>query len=149
MRGLWWYLGRTLLVSAHDDLWAHPRLNAFTPKNILHPRSRRREKAPLEDYNHIRVAEIAKQVVEQGGLAQTGGHGQLVGIDTHWELWSLVQGGMSNLDALRCGTILGARYLGLDKDLGRSKKASWPISSSSIAGTIPPKTFATPKRSPW
>ena len=25
---------------------------------------------------------------------------------------------MSNLDSLRCGTILGARYLGLDGDLG-------------------------------
>lgn len=106
----------------HDDLWSHPRLNSFMPKNLLHPRSRRREKAPLEDYNHIRVAEIAKQVVEQGGLAQTGGHGQLVGMDTHWELWSLVQGGMSNLDALRCGTILGARYLGMDKDLGSLEK---------------------------
>ncbi len=101
-----------------DDLWTHPRLNSFVPKTILHPRSRRREKAPLEDYNHMRVAEIAKQVVEQGGLVQTGGHGQLIGIDTHWELWSLVQGGMSNIDSLRCGTILGARYLGLDKDLG-------------------------------
>lgn len=101
-----------------DDLWTHPRLNNFIPKAILHPRSRRREKAPLEDYNHMRVAEIARQVVEQGGMAQTGGHGQLNGIDTHWELWSLVQGGMSNLDALRCGTLLGAKYLGLDADLG-------------------------------
>ena len=105
-----------------DDLWAHPRLNTFIPKAILHPRSRRREKAPLEDYNHMRVAEIAKQVVEQGGMAQTGGHGQLNGIDTHWELWSLVQGGMSNIDSLRCGTILGAKYLGLDKDLGSLEK---------------------------
>lgn len=105
-----------------DDLWTHPRLNAFIPKAILHPRSRRREKAPLEDYNHIRVSEIAKQVVEQGGLAQTGGHGQLNGIDTHWELWSLVQGGMSNIDSLRCGTILGAKYLGLDGDLGSLEK---------------------------
>ncbi len=101
-----------------DDLWTHPRLNRFIPKSILHPRSRRREKAPLEDYNHIRVASIAKQVVEQGGMAQTGGHGQLNGIDTHWEMWSFVQGGMSNLNALRCGTILGAQYLGMDGDLG-------------------------------
>jgi Tol biopolymer transport system component/imidazolonepropionase-like amidohydrolase len=105
-----------------DDLWTHPRLNAFIPKAILHPRSRRREKAPLEDYNHMRVAEIAKQVVEQGGMAQTGGHGQLNGIDTHWELWSFVQGGMSNIDSLRCGTILGAKYLGMDADLGSLEK---------------------------
>lgn len=103
---------------AEDNLWEHPRLNRFIPKSILHPRSRRREKAPLEDYNHIRVAEIAKQVVEQGGIAQTGGHGQLNGIDTHWEMWSFVQGGMSPADALRCGTIFGAKYLGLDRDLG-------------------------------
>jgi imidazolonepropionase-like amidohydrolase len=102
----------------HDDLWTHPRLNAFIPKAILHPRSRRREKAPLEDYNHIRVAEIAKQVVEQGGMVQAGGHGQLNGIDTHWEMWSFVQGGMSNMDSLRCGTILGAKYLGLDGSIG-------------------------------
>ncbi len=80
---------------AESDLWEHPRLNRFLPRTLLHPRSRRREKAPLEDYNHIRVAEIAKQVVEEGGMVQTGGHGQLNGIDTHWEMWSFVLGGMS------------------------------------------------------
>lgn len=101
-----------------DDLWLHPRLNRFLPRQRLHPQSRRRQKAPLEDYNHIKVAEIAKQVVEDGGLVQAGGHGQLNGIDTHWELWSFVQGGMTPMQALECGTIKGARYLGLDKDLG-------------------------------
>jgi imidazolonepropionase-like amidohydrolase len=103
---------------ATDDLWTHPRLQHFLPPHVLNPRSRRREKAPLDEYNHMKVAEIARHVVEQGGLAQAGGHGQLAGICTHWELWSLVQGGMKPFDALRCGTIFGARYLGLDKDLG-------------------------------
>ena len=46
-----------------DDLWLHPRLQTFLPPQVLNPKSRRRSKAPLEDYNHIRVAEIAKQVV--------------------------------------------------------------------------------------
>ena len=103
---------------AHDDLWLHPRLQTFIPPNVLQPRARRRPKSPDEDYNHIRVAEIAKQVVEQGGLVQAGGHGQLPGICTHWELWGFVQGGMTPWDALRCGTIYGATYLGLDQDLG-------------------------------
>lgn len=103
---------------AENDLWEHPRLNQFLPRSILHPRSRRREKAPLEDYNHIRVAEIANQVVKDGGMVQAGGHGQLNGIDTHWELWSFVQGGMTPMESLRCGTLLGAKYLGLDRDLG-------------------------------
>lgn len=101
-----------------DDLYAHPRLIQFIPGHILQPRSRRRQKAPLEDYNHMRVAEIAKQVVRDGGLVQSGGHGQLAGLCTHWEMWSFVQGGMTPTEALRCGTINGARYLGLDRDLG-------------------------------
>lgn len=101
-----------------DDLFRHPRLQTFIPPHVLVPRSRRRNKSPVEDYNHIKVAGIAKQVVEQGGLVQAGGHGQLNGICTHWEMWSFVQGGMKPSDALRCGTLLGARYLGLDGDLG-------------------------------
>jgi imidazolonepropionase-like amidohydrolase/Tol biopolymer transport system component len=102
----------------HDDLWQHERLKSFIPPHILNPRSRRREKSPLEDYNHIRVAEIARQVVDDGGLVQAGGHGQLNGLCTHWEMWSFVQGGMTPLQALQCGTINGAKYLGLDADLG-------------------------------
>ncbi len=102
----------------HDDLWKHERLKTFIPPHILNPRSRRREKSPLEDYNHIRVAETAKQVVDDGGLVQAGGHGQLNGICTHWEMWSFVQGGMTPMQALECGTLNGAKYIGLDRDLG-------------------------------
>lgn len=101
-----------------DDLFRHPRLQKFIPPHVLNPRARRRDKSPVEDYNHIQVAGIARQVVEQGGLVQAGGHGQLNGICTHWEMWSFVQGGMTPADALRCGTLLGAKYLGLDRDLG-------------------------------
>ncbi|MCM2373359.1 amidohydrolase family protein [Aporhodopirellula aestuarii] len=101
-----------------DDLWLHTRLQTFIPPHVLNPRSRRREKAPEEDYNHMRVAEIARDVVNQGGLVQAGGHGQLPGICTHWEMWSFVQGGMTPMQALTCGTINGAKYLGLDRDLG-------------------------------
>lgn len=101
-----------------DDLWQHSRLKKFIPPGTLNPRSRRRPKAPLEDYNHIRVAEITKQVVDDGGMVQAGGHGQLNGICTHWELWSFVQGGMTPMESLRSGTLHGAKYLGLDGDLG-------------------------------
>lgn len=101
-----------------DDLWKHERLQSFVPPQRLNPRSRRRTKAPLEDYNHRRVAEITKQLVDVGGLVQAGGHGQLNGICTHWEMWSFVQGGMTPMEALRSGTLHGAKYLGLDQDLG-------------------------------
>ena len=56
--------------------------------------------------------------IDDGGLVQAGGHGQLNGVCTHWEMWGFVQGGMTPMQALRCGTLLGARYLGLDGDLG-------------------------------
>ena len=105
-----------------DDLWLHPRLGTFIPPSTLNPRSRRRIKAPLEDYNHIKVAEITKGLIDRGGLVQTGGHGQLNGICTHWEMWSMVQGGMSPFEALRSGTLHGAKYLGMDAELGTIEK---------------------------
>ncbi|MDG1894933.1 MAG: amidohydrolase family protein [Fuerstiella sp.] len=64
------------------------------------------------------MAEIAKQRVDDGGLVQAGGHRQLNGICTHWELWSFVQGGMTPMQSLRSGTLHGAKYLGLDDDIG-------------------------------
>jgi len=39
----------------------------------------------------------------------------------HWELWSLQQGGMSNIEALKTATINGANYIGAGKDIGSLK----------------------------
>jgi len=101
-----------------DDVWKNPRVEAFIPPHVIQPRAKRRQKAPLGDYNHIRVAEITKQVVDDGGLVQAGGHGQLNGLSTHWEMWMFVQGGMTPFEALRSGTLHGARYIGLDEEIG-------------------------------
>jgi imidazolonepropionase-like amidohydrolase len=57
-------------------------------------------------------------LVKAGGNAGIGSHGQLQGLGYHWELWSVASGGMSNHDALKVSTILGARALGLDGDVG-------------------------------
>ncbi len=59
-----------------------------------------------------------KNVIEDGGRVGVGSHGQLQGLGYHWELWSVAAGGMSNHDALRAATILGAEGIGLDEDLG-------------------------------
>ena len=70
---------------------------------------------PLKLQDH---AVFAKDLVEAGGRVGVGSHGQLQGLGFHWEWWSVASGGMSNMDALRVGTILGAEAIGLDQDLG-------------------------------
>ena len=99
-------------------MWENERLLAFTPRDVVDARSRRRPMAPDGDYNHVLIAKGAKQILDAGGLVQLGAHGQLQGLGAHWEMWMLQQGGMTNLEAIRCATINGAKYLGFDAELG-------------------------------
>ena len=55
---------------------------------------------------------------DRGVSVQVGAHGQREGLAAHWELWMLSQGGMSPLEVIQSGTLQGARYLGLDQDIG-------------------------------
>jgi imidazolonepropionase-like amidohydrolase len=71
-----------------------------------------------DDFNHQLIARGAKQIQDAGGMVQLGAHGQLQGLGAHWEMWMLVQGGMTPMEALRVATINGARYLGMDAALG-------------------------------
>lgn len=100
------------------NVWENARLLTYVPRFVVDPRSRRRERAPLEEYNVLRCAGIAKRIVDAGGRAHVGAHGQLAGLGAHWELWLLAMGGLTPMEALRAATLDGAYYLGLDKDLG-------------------------------
>jgi hypothetical protein len=100
-----------------------PKLKRFTPYEELSSKARRRAGGlggwfTEEDHVFPKHAEGIRSIVEQGGLAGVGSHGQLQGLGYHWELWSVASGGMNNHDALRVATILGATAIGLDKDLG-------------------------------
>jgi imidazolonepropionase-like amidohydrolase len=99
-------------------VWENPRLSKFVPPFVLDPRSRRRTMAPDDEWNHFALSKIADRLDQAGVLVNTGAHGQREGLGLHWELWMLVQGGMSPLEALRCGTLNGARSLGMDRDIG-------------------------------
>jgi len=64
------------------------------------------------------VGESIRDLIAAGGQAGVGSHGQLQGFGYHWELWSIAMGGMSNHDALRIATSMGAAAIGLDQDIG-------------------------------
>jgi imidazolonepropionase-like amidohydrolase/Tol biopolymer transport system component len=102
----------------HTDVWDHDRLLSFVPRERVDPRARRRMHVGEGDWNHMRAAETAKQLGDAGVNINLGAHGQREGLAAHWELWMFVQGGMTPHEALRAGTINGARYVGLDGDLG-------------------------------
>jgi imidazolonepropionase-like amidohydrolase/Tol biopolymer transport system component len=101
-----------------NQVWQHERLLKFTPRSLIDARSRRRVKAPDEEYGHFDNAATCKKLADAGVRVNLGAHGQLQGLGVHWELWMLVQGGMTPYQALQAATLNGARYLGMDKELG-------------------------------
>lgn len=103
---------------ARTDVWKHPLLSRYVPRSVLEPRSVRRETAPEEDYNILRVARTATQLSRAGVNTMIGAHGQREGLGAHWEMWMFVLGGMTPMEALRTATINPARNFGVDKDLG-------------------------------
>lgn len=103
---------------ARTEVWKHPLLQRYVPRTVLEPRAIRRETAPEEDFNILRVARTANELSKAGVNVMIGAHGQREGLGAHWEMWMLVLGGMSPHDALRAATINPARNFGLDRDLG-------------------------------
>jgi hypothetical protein len=101
-----------------SPVYRHERLRRFVPLRVLNARARRPWTVPKHEWNHVDVARFANRFERAGGMVQVGGHGQREGLGAHWEIWSFVQGGMTPYRALRAATLGGAKYLGLEKDLG-------------------------------
>ncbi len=102
----------------HTNVWENERLLRYVPRFVVDPRSRRRTMAPEDDFNHVQVAQSAKALLDRGVHVQLGAHGQLQGMAPHWEMWMFAQGGMKPIEVLRSATLMGAQYLGLDKEIG-------------------------------
>ncbi|CAE7476719.1 tolB [Symbiodinium microadriaticum] len=99
----------------HDD----PKLSRFTAHQELDQKSRRRNGWFMkEEHVFEELGEFVKDLVEAGGYAGVGSHGQLQGLGYHWELWSMQAGGLAIHDALKVATIHGAKGIGLENDLG-------------------------------
>ncbi|MEQ9424220.1 MAG: amidohydrolase family protein [Cyclobacteriaceae bacterium] len=105
--------------TVHDD----QKLRYFSPHEDIDEKSRRRGNRGSgwfmeEEHVFKEHASFVKDLVDAGGLAGVGSHGQLQGLGFHWELWATQSGGMPEHDALKVATILGAEAIGLDGDLG-------------------------------
>jgi imidazolonepropionase-like amidohydrolase len=103
---------------ANTKVWQDERLLAFVPREVVDPVARRPVLVPDEEWGHIQNAKYAAALQDLGVNVQLGAHGQREGLGAHWEMWMFVQGGMTPFEALRAATIDGARYLGLDHDIG-------------------------------
>ncbi|HIK87485.1 MAG TPA: amidohydrolase, partial [Alphaproteobacteria bacterium] len=109
---------------ATENVNGDPKLNFYTPKSELDALSRRRNAGWFMKEEHVFEDHgvFVKDLVEAGGIAGVGSHGQLQGLGYHWELWSIQSGGMKEHDALRVSSILGAEAIGLEDDLGSIEK---------------------------
>lgn len=100
-----------------ERVWENEKLLNFATKEQLLTYRRTSFFWP-EDHYAPEMAAAMKTLFDNGVLINMGGHGQMFGLDAHWEMELLVQGGFSPLEAIQCATINGAKYHGIDEDLG-------------------------------
>lgn len=103
---------------SHTNVWQHPLLKAHIPPGTLAAANARREIAPEEDYADTGAAREARKLADRGVQVNIGAHGQQDGIAAHWEMWSFAKGGWTPLQALQAATVMPAKTLGMDRDLG-------------------------------
>ena len=109
---------------ATEDVFNDAKLRTFTPWAELEGKVLRRGGGQAAGWFHPtqhvfkRIGEQVRDAVALGAKVGVGSPGQLQGLGYHWELWSIAAGGLSNHDALRAATIVGAEAIGLARDLG-------------------------------
>lgn len=57
-------------------------------------------------------------LLNAGAKVDVGSHGNIPGLGTHWEMWTLAMGGSSAHDVLRAATLTGAEKIGWEASLG-------------------------------
>ena len=94
------------------------KLHHFLPSNLISQRIAQSSWVEPEQHIFPQVAKGAKEILDAGGNVGLGGHGEMQGLQVHWEMWSLAAGGMNNLDVLRVATLESAKAIGLDSEIG-------------------------------
>jgi hypothetical protein len=100
-----------------SEVWKDPKQRLWFPWRMLVPQTRVRWLRPETDYSYPLVAQAMADVIAEGGWGAVGSHGEHHGIASHWEVW-MGASALGNMGALEVASLHGARFLGVDKDLG-------------------------------
>jgi Tol biopolymer transport system component len=94
-----------------------PKMNRFSDslslKKLLVPRPEH-----LDKPSFLLPAWIDAQLFREGGRVGMGSHGNDKGAGPHNEIWALAMGGLSKWEALQAATLVGAKALGIQQDIG-------------------------------
>lgn len=100
-----------------DRLWEDTKLLRFNTRDDLLAFRRTTRYYDDDVYAGEMAAELRK--LHRAGVSlQVSGHGQMHGLDKHWEMELMGRGGFTPAEILGFATIQSARYLNLDSQLG-------------------------------
>jgi CubicO group peptidase (beta-lactamase class C family)/Tol biopolymer transport system component len=106
-------------LMAEENPSADPVLRHWFPNEDLYQRSATRLLwSRAEDARSVDQARDVTAILRAGGLVALGGHGEMQGLQNHWEMRLMTAGGMTPHEALRVATINGATALGLEREIG-------------------------------
>lgn len=100
-----------------SPVWLDAKQGKWVPWRQLIPHTRRFIMRPETDYSKDIVSQEVADVIAAGGYSAIGSHGQQAGLGSHWDVWMAAKAN-GNMQALEIASLHGAKFLGMDDDIG-------------------------------
>ncbi|MGJ8564604.1 MAG: amidohydrolase family protein [Alphaproteobacteria bacterium] len=101
-----------------SGLLGSSKFTSFAPDWFRESRADAAKPYAGSDYQYPAVARTGLRLRNAGGLVGLGGHGDLPGLGTHWEMQAYVEGGWSPAETLWAATMGSATAIGRNENLG-------------------------------